>query len=176
MAYSIDDAWDSAIPVVRAGNAAFGVYVRCGAWSARNSQDGFVPAEVASGMGSPELSSKLVAAGLWEVVDGGFRAVHFLERNESAEQKRRRLDAEAKRKADWRARQKLSTPDGRGDRRRTSHGTSGRSPALPLPPPKGGKGARESDATPCPAHPHELASNCRLCASERKGRTERNAP
>lgn len=166
MAFSIDDAWDTAIPVVRAGNAAFGVYCRCGAWSARNSQDGFVPAEVALGMGSPELAQRLVDAGLWEAVDGGFRAVHFLERNESAEQKRNRLEKEAKRKAAWRAKQKakLSTPDKTGDRRRTSRGTSGGSPALPLPPPKGGKGARTRDALPTP---HEFvddgSGSCTRC-------------
>lgn len=165
MAFSIDDAWDSAIPVVRAGNAAFGVYCRCGAWSARNSQDGYVPAEVASGMGSPELSSKLVAAGLWEVVDGGFRAVHFLERNESAEQKRARLKKEADRKARWRSKQaELSTRDKTGDRRGTRRGTRRGSPEVPLPPPKGGKDARASAATPTT---HEFeddgSGNCKAC-------------
>jgi len=41
MAFSIDDGWDNCTPVARSGNAAFGAYCRLGAWSARNSTDGF---------------------------------------------------------------------------------------------------------------------------------------
>jgi hypothetical protein len=41
MAYSLDDTWDNCGPVARAGNAAFGVYCRCGIWVARNLTDGF---------------------------------------------------------------------------------------------------------------------------------------
>lgn len=163
MAFSIDDRWDFATAVVRAGNAAFGVYCRAGAWSAGHSEDGFVPAEIALDMGSPELASKLVGVGLWEAVDGGYLAVHFLERNESAEKKRARLKKEADRKARWRAEQaELSTRDKTGDRRRTSRRTSGRSPEVPLPPPKGGMGARERDA---PAtHPYEDdGGSCARC-------------
>ena len=165
MAFSIDDGWDSAIPVVRAGNAAFGVYCRCGAWSARNSTDGFIPAEVALGMGSPELAQKLVSVGLWEAADGGFTAPHYLARNESAEQKRGRLEKEAARKARWRAKQAgLSTRDKTGDRRGTSRGTRRGSPEVPLPPPKGGKGARQRDALP-PTHHYDDdgTGTCKHC-------------
>jgi hypothetical protein len=81
MAYSLDDSWDNCTPVARAGNACFGLYVRCGIWSARNLTDGFVPGEIAAGYGSPEQTRKLVDVGLWEAVEGGYRAPNYLDRN-----------------------------------------------------------------------------------------------
>jgi 5-methylcytosine-specific restriction endonuclease McrA len=104
MAFSIDDAWDNCTPVARAGNAAFGVYCRCGAWVARNIANGsitepVVPREVAVTYGSPELASKLVDVGLWEAVAGGWSMPHYLLRNQSAELMRRRKTQQAKRNA-----------------------------------------------------------------------------
>jgi 5-methylcytosine-specific restriction endonuclease McrA len=50
-------------------------------------------------MGSPELASKLVAAGLWEAVEGGWSMPHYLERNPAAEVVRHRKAQTAKRNA-----------------------------------------------------------------------------
>jgi hypothetical protein len=104
VAYSVDDSWDNCTPVARAGNACFGLYVRCGIWSARNLTDGFVPGEIAAGYGSPEQTRKLVDVGLWETVEGGYQMPHYLERNESAEKVQKRRKADADRKAKWRDR------------------------------------------------------------------------
>lgn len=148
MAFSLDDAWDNCGPVARAGNAAFGVYCRCGAWAARNSSDGYVPAEVALAYGSPELARKLVDVGLWEAVDGGWSMPHYLERNESAEQVRARRKAESERKARYREKQAaLSTRD----TTRTGRGRpTGRHADMtpPFTPPKGGRGGRVVDSLP----------------------------
>jgi hypothetical protein len=143
MAYSIDDSWDNCGPVARAGNACFGLYVRCGIWSARNLTDGFVPGEIVSGYGSPEQARKLVDVGLWEAVDGGYLAGAFLDRNPSADTVRARQKAEADRKARWRA----SRREGRGSHTVRPGGTPGGTPRSPAAP-KGAGRARDLRAVP----------------------------
>lgn len=168
MAFSIDDAWDNCGPVARAGNAAFGVYCRCGAWAARNSTDGYVPAEIALAYGSPELASKLVSVGLWEAVDGGWSMPHYLLRNESAEAVRVRRKAEADRKARYRERLKkgeLSTRDTTRTRRGRPKGHDA-GIRTPFTPPNGGRGARPRDAPDLPPpHPYDDdgSGNCKRC-------------
>ena len=160
MAFSIDDAWDNCGPVARAGNAAFGVYCRCGAWAARNSSDGFVPAEVALAYGSPELARKLVDVGLWEAVDGGWSMPHYLQRNESAAQVDARRKRDADRKARWRERQ--SQADETRESKK-SHGVTPRGVRSSFTPPKGGRRARRGDAQPHPFEDDGSGSSCAHC-------------
>lgn len=130
MGFTVDDSWDNCTPVARAGNACFGLYVRCGAWSARNLTDGFVPAEIAAGYGSPEQARKLVDVGLWEIAEGGYLAPHYLDRNPPAEKVQARRGADAERKARWRERhhKKRKTRD-ETEESDGSHGvTDGRTP------------------------------------------------
>lgn len=145
MAYSLDDAWDNCTPVARAGNACFGLYVRCGIWSSRNLTDGFVPGEIVAGYGSPEQARKLVDVGLWEVVEGGYRAPDYLDRNPSGEKVRARQKADAERKARWREREHQR----RGTRDETrgsggSHGVTPRGFPASGSPPKGGRAAGDA--------------------------------
>lgn len=137
MAFSVDDAWDNGPEVTRAGTAAFGLYCRCGAWCARNLTDGFVPSEIAAAYGTPEWARKLVDAGLWEIVEGGYRDPHYLKRNESRDQVLRRRRADAERKRKWRERS-------RRDSEKSPKGSPTRSPRSLLPTPKGVKGAPAS--------------------------------
>jgi hypothetical protein len=148
MAYGLDDSWDNCTRVARAGNACFGLYVRCGIWVARNLTDGFVPGEIAAGYGSPEQARKLVDVGLWDAVEGGYQMPDYLDRNPTAEKVRERQRADAERKAKWRAR--------RGGRRPSagSHGgTDGRTPDSPAAP----KGAGARGAL------HAVPDWCRRC-------------
>lgn len=163
MAFSIDDGWDNCTPVARSGNAAFGAYCRLGAWSARNSTDGFIPAEVALGIASPELAQKLVDAGLWEAAEGGWSMPHYLVRNESAAKVSARRKAEAERKARWREAKEQSTRD-KTRTRRGRHTGQDAGIRVPFTPPKGGKGTRTSDALPKP-HPFDDdgQGNCSKC-------------
>lgn len=168
MAFSVDDAWDNGPEVTRAGTAAFGLYCRCGAWCARNLQDGFVPSEIAAAYGTPEWAARLVSAGLWETVEGGYRMPHYLDRNESAEQVRRRRKADATRKARWRRNNKQTERS-----RRDSTPSPGRSHG-------GNRGqtnpADEDQAGQVPTdlrHPYEATSfgecgECGLPASNRR--------
>lgn len=166
MAFSIDDAWDNSGPVARAGNTAFGLYCRCGAWAARNSSDGFVPAEVALAYGSPELASKLVAVGLWEAVDGGWSMPEYLLRNESAAQVAARRKADADRKARWRERQAAKKTRDEMRESGRSHGVTPLGIPPSFTPPKGGRAASERATPELPA-PHAFdqddAGNCRRC-------------
>lgn len=141
MAYLLDDSWDNCGPVARAGNAAFGVYVRCGIWVARNLTDGFVPGEIVAAYGAPELARKLVDVGLWEMADGGYRVVDYLGLNKPRDKVIAAREAERKRKAAWRDKTRESA--------RSPTGTDAGIPRL-LSPPKGGS-ARAS--TVAPPHP-----------------------
>jgi len=130
MGYVLDDGWDNCAPVARAGNAAFGVYARCGIWVARNLTDGFIPGEIATAYGSPELARKLVDVGLWEAVEGGYLAVDYLELNATAEAVSKRRKTESERKARYRerlaeqakARRNAGKPGPRGTGRGTPTG------------------------------------------------------
>lgn len=151
MAYAIDDGWDNGPMIRKAGTAAFGLYTRCGLWVARqgaDGTDGFIPADLAAEYGTREWAAKLVGAGFWEVVEGGFQDLHYLKRNPSAEKVRARLDADAKRKADWRSRKESQRPSGR------SHsGTDKRTPRSPTTP----KGVGLVEPHPYEQNGHECA-------------------
>jgi hypothetical protein len=162
MAYWLDDEWENGPMIRRAGVAAFGLYCACGLWVARHLTDGFVPADVAAGYGTREWAGKLVDAGLWKVVEGGYHMPHYLDRNPSAEKVRCRREADAERKARWRA--KKSTRDGTRDSARSHNGSPyGIRASLPS---LKGQGAH---ATPCPHHAGQTVDNCAPCRSERLG-------
>jgi hypothetical protein len=59
--------------VLEAGNAAMGLWVRAGAWSAANMTDGFIPTRAAALLGTRNLCNKLVKAGLFDETTGGYR-------------------------------------------------------------------------------------------------------
>ena len=134
MVFLLDDDWDNDPRVSRAGTAAFGLYCRCGMWVARHLNDGLVPREIAANYGTPEWAAKLVDVGLWEMVEGGFRIVHYFERNPTREKELKRREQVRRRQERWRTR--------RGSNASRNASDNG----APSPPPKGGKGAR--GATP----------------------------
>lgn len=69
--FKVDDNLAFHRKTVAAGNAAMGLWVRAGSWSAAHLTDGFVPDHMIAVLGSPAQKSKLVTAGLWIPVDGG---------------------------------------------------------------------------------------------------------
>ncbi len=82
MAYWIDDGFDGWPEVVRAGKAAAGLYICCGAWIARsigngNITEAVVPVEVATMYGTPEWVAKLILVGLWSTEAVGYRDVRY---------------------------------------------------------------------------------------------------
>lgn len=87
---------DSSVPrnrkFVKAGPAASWLWL-CGlAYSQLGLTDGFVPIEALEFLGvrgAKPLAGRLVAAGLWEAVDGGWRVHDYLEHNKPADEIRR---------------------------------------------------------------------------------------
>jgi hypothetical protein len=61
-------------PVVQeAGNAAMGVWVRAGAWTAKHNTNGFIPAHIARKIGTGPQLRRLVEAGLFRKTAKGYR-------------------------------------------------------------------------------------------------------
>jgi hypothetical protein len=63
--FRIDDKAHSHPKLIKAGNAALGLWLRCGAYAAQHLTDGIVPGVVAELYGSKPQAAKLVKAGLW---------------------------------------------------------------------------------------------------------------
>jgi hypothetical protein len=98
--FRVEDSFHQHPKVLRAGNAAIGLWVRCGTWSAQYLTDGFIPANIAATYGRPREIRQLVTARLWSEQEGGFVMCDYLEYNPSASdvKQRRKEDAERKRR------------------------------------------------------------------------------
>lgn len=82
--FRIDDGFHSHPKVLRAGNAALGLWTRCGAWSSHYLTDGWIPAQIALDFGTKWEANCLVRAGLWVRERGGFRMHDFHDHNPTA--------------------------------------------------------------------------------------------
>ena len=63
--FVVDDNAHSHPKMIAAGNAALGLWLRCGAYAAQHLTDGIVPGVIARMYGSKPQIAKLIAAGLW---------------------------------------------------------------------------------------------------------------
>lgn len=100
MWFKVSDDFHSHPKAMAAGSAAVGLWALAGSWSSANSQGGFVPDYVLPRLSedSTALARKLVAAGLWMKVKGGYRFHEWDERNPS-EQTAKAFKADRKRAA-----------------------------------------------------------------------------
>lgn len=100
--FKLDDSFGDHRKVVRAGNAATGLWVRACTWSARHLTDGRIPREVVETFGSRAEIERASAAGLWVEVDGEFLVPDWPEYQPTAAEirERRAKDAERKRRGD----------------------------------------------------------------------------
>lgn len=72
--FKVDDQLATHPKTVRAGNAAMGLWVRAGSWSAAHLTDGFVPTSALPMLGATtKHAAQLVGARLWDEVDGGYQ-------------------------------------------------------------------------------------------------------
>jgi len=92
--FRIDDGFGDHPKVIRAGNAAVGLWVRCGAWSSKHLTDGHIPPEIYAAYGRTAEIERLVSARLWQVDDSGMWMPDYLDYNPS------RADVMDRRKAD----------------------------------------------------------------------------
>lgn len=91
---------------LRAGNAALGLWLRCGSYAAQHLTDGFIPHEVAALYGPASQRKKLVEVGMWDVAPSGYQMHDFGEYNPTSEQVRAERWASAERQR--RGRQKAA--------------------------------------------------------------------
>lgn len=75
----IDELFDDHPKALAAGNAALGLWTRCGAYSSRYLLNGFVPDGVARLKGTQAEIRRLISAGLWHIVEGGYQMHDFLD-------------------------------------------------------------------------------------------------
>ncbi|MGH3500739.1 MAG: hypothetical protein ACRDQA_07555 [Nocardioidaceae bacterium] len=96
--FRVDDSLGHHTKAIAAGNAALGLWVRAGAWSAQQLTDGYIPNHVLRSLGTRQQAQKLVDAGLWIRTTDGHLFHQWDDRQPS------RAATEKKRQA-WRDRQ-----------------------------------------------------------------------
>lgn len=80
------------------------LWLVAGSWAADQLTDGFIPTTMIRALGStPSSAKKLVEIGLWESEDGGWRFHDWPDHQPTKESVLAKRDAEAERKAAWRA-------------------------------------------------------------------------
>jgi hypothetical protein len=100
--FKVDDGFHSHPKVLALPLDAIGLWTKCGAYCAQYAKlEGFVSLEVAtalSGLGASKtktLGDRLVKAGLWDVVDGGWRYHDWIDFNPTAEEVEQRRSKRA---------------------------------------------------------------------------------
>lgn len=63
--FVVDDSAHTHPKIVKAGNAAVGLWMRCGSYAAQHLTDGIVPGAIVSMYGTAPQAAKLVKLGLW---------------------------------------------------------------------------------------------------------------
>lgn len=124
--FKIDDGFHSHPKVLAAGNAAMGLWSRCGSYCSDHSTDGFVPEVLAKTYGTRAEIARLVELGWWRKVEGGYTMHDFLDYNPSAEQVRAERSAAAERQRLARERRAASRNGSHPQSRTPSHVASHR--------------------------------------------------
>jgi hypothetical protein len=104
--FKVDDKFHSHPKVIATDPAALGLWAVAGSWVSDHLTDGFVPDHALTRLlpGAAKLARKLVAAGLWERSEGGYRFHDWHQANPTAEQENARKADQARRQAEFRAR------------------------------------------------------------------------
>jgi hypothetical protein len=102
--FYVDDGFYTHPKVMQVGNSSVGLWLKCGAYSARFGLDGVVIHSVISAMGGRQREvDQLVAAGLWVPNGSGWKMHDYLDYNRSKEELDARKAALRDRQAKWRA-------------------------------------------------------------------------
>lgn len=149
----VDDSSHMHPKFVAAGNAALGLWLRCGAYSAQHLTEGHVPGMVAKQYGTAPQARKLVTVGLWhshghgcercpQPAAGDYVVHDFFEggRNATRAQVEAARSAAAERKAKSRANQTRIVEESSADRERNAHGPTPNADRNSPPFPKGSAG------------------------------------
>jgi len=102
----LDDTFADDPLLDSAGDAAAWLHVAGLCYSNRNLTDGFIPEDrmrrLTGGPDPAAAAAQLVALGLWQLEAGGYRIVHHLEHQPTAEDVRRERKLKSARQARWR--------------------------------------------------------------------------
>lgn len=124
--FKVDDSLPFHAKVVQAGNAAMGLWVRAGAWSAQQLTDGFVPDHIIDALGTRGQAKKLSDARLWVRGDkDGSSGYFFHQWNEDGRQPTRA--AVEKERAEARERMRKAREDKKAARSAEVRANTGRS-------------------------------------------------
>jgi hypothetical protein len=104
--FKVDDNLAFHPKTLAAGNAAIGLWVRAGSWSAQQLSDGYVPADIVRSMAAAPQAERLVSAGLWVPYGGGFQFHQWTERQPTRGDVEKRRRAGAERLRQWREQQR----------------------------------------------------------------------
>lgn len=96
--FKVDDGLFLHGKIIKAGNAAMGLWLRAGSWSAHHLTDGFIPDAVVEVLGTPAQRSKLIKVGLWIEAEGGCQFHEWAERQPSRSEVRDQRSSWAARK------------------------------------------------------------------------------
>lgn len=136
--FRVDDTLHSHPKALKAGNAAMGLWVRCGAWSAAHLRDGFVSEEIARLYSGRNEIEKLINSDLWIRVEGGYQMHDFGARNPTADAVRadRAAAAERQKRARERAKERRIDEESSRVSHGVTHGVTHASvtPAVTVPP------------------------------------------
>lgn len=108
--FKVDDGLAFHAKVVKAGNAAMGLWVRAGSWSSQQLKDGYVPTHVVALLGTDRQAAKLVSVGLWHETHGGYLFHEWDERNPKREEIAAERAAGRERKRLSRERNRVENP------------------------------------------------------------------
>jgi len=147
--FPVDDGFAFHHKAVKAGNAAIGLWTRAGSWCSQQLTDGHVPADMVPVLGTVAQARRLVRAGLWEEVEGGYQFHGWTEngRNPTREKVLEARRKAAEKRAKNRAAKYTETQVSDGCPPGTPSGVPGGHPG-------GHEGRRVS--TPLPSTPREL--------------------
>lgn len=115
--FKVDDKFSMHPKAMDAGNAALGLWVRAGSWSAAHLTDGFIPANLLAALGGTRTTAdKLVKVRLWEIEPGGYRFRDWHVYQPSAADVKAAEEAERNggswgNHIRWHAKKKISNPD-----------------------------------------------------------------
>lgn len=139
--FGVDDGFAFHRKVLKAGNAACGLWVRAGSWCNQQLTDGYVPEEMVGVLGTPSQAARLVKAGLWQEVDGGYQFHEWSE--EGRNFTRSEVLAKREKERERKAKQRAGKPEEQQVNDHRPNGTHAGHHA----------DSREDVSTPIPSHP-----------------------
>lgn len=111
MWFKIDDQFPFHSKADRAGNQAIGVWARAGAWSGQQLTDGYIPDGIVKALGATRSdTTRLIQAGLWHKVPGGYQFHDWEKYQPSAVSVREKREKERERLRKLRANAEKNTP------------------------------------------------------------------